>query len=1179
MSTECFRWGACASWLTVAVVMAEIVPNASFEAGVDGMPAGWALTGGGTWERGSGAAAGARCVTVADAGQWASDPVGLTPGGAYELRFRCQYRPDALFTGGNAVVGPEFAIQVIPLAGDEADAPWREHMVRFTAPREVERASCRILLGQWRLRGVIAYDAVELSELAVAHRRFGAARLGVGERMEGHAYRFDAPLKDKKWRSISRPLERGNAVFHDNRWRFAAEGDHVVYRHAVAGRRQTAATVRPQVWFHELSSWALRVEASVDGVTYREVGRVGFAGDDPGSRPGAASEIPGDMLPAEALWIRLSVDASDRSTPLFFQMQGYAYEATLDGPPLRARGDTVAARVIDPDPRLVVDPLCEPGTSVFGATVTNRGAGPISLEPSVRVLHESGDGRVFPGAPLIVAAGASTPVAVPYETWTSGEYTIELSFGRSVRTRLQSTLSLSVLHSNHYGERLSSPDSGVALWWASSGWKVSRDRSAPTASGDSVRIRAARNEAECAQLVVRPARDLHNVTASMAGDLRSAGGAVLAGSAVEVLRVRYVDVRHVSDALGEAGLWPDPLPPFRGGIDVPAATNQPLWVRVSVPAGASAGLYAGAIAVRAEGFRADVPLEVEVFDVTLPQETTCRSLFGLEWGNVPRYHRLTTDEQQRRVLDLYLRAFSDHRISPYNPAPMDSVRYEWDTGLDWEGGNLAVVGAHSGANCLLSADSSDTGNSYASYIPYLPVTGRPLKLSLWHRTESAEEPAALYLCHYDAGKQWFSGRNRHTVIPPTTAWKYLETTVSEFPEGTAFVRPLIQGCRYSEKGERTGRVWIDDLSVVDIGTGGELVRDGGLEEAHAVGSLTGLSFDWDAWDKGMREAVERYHFNSFVFRVPGLGSGTFYARQTGSLLGYAQGSPEHLALFRRWCTTAREHLLDAGLLDKAVCYPFDEPAEKDYAFVVEQLGFLKREFPGLRRMVPMNLGAADDFCGWIDLWCPILSSHNTAFAQARQAAGEQYFWYICCGPKAPYITNFIDRPATDLRVWLWQTWKEGVDGILIWQSLYWHSPPAYPDGLQDPYEDSMSWVRGYGTKPGERRPWNAGDGRFMYPPEAAVDGGMDPVLEAPVSSIRWEALRDGMEDYEYLAILRRLLASKRERLAAEEAERYAALLDVPADISASLTTYTRDPAPIEARRRALAEAIGRLSRR
>jgi hypothetical protein len=60
-------------------------------------------------------------------------------------------------------------------------------------------------------------------------------------------------------------------------------------------------------------------------------------------------------------------------------------------------------------------------------------------------------------------------------------------------------------------------------------------------------------------------------------------------------------------------------------------------------------------------------------------------------------------------------------------------------------------------------------------------------------------------------------------------------------------------------------------------------------------------------------------------------------------------------------------------------------------------------------------------------------------------------------------------------------------------------------------------------------------------------------------------------------MLRQLLAKKRGELPAADVARYEALLAVPGSISASLTSYTRDPAPIEARRREIAHAVEELS--
>jgi hypothetical protein len=191
-----------------------------------------------------------------------------------------------------------------------------------------------------------------------------------------------------------------------------------------------------------------------------------------------------------------------------------------------------------------------------------------------------------------------------------------------------------------------------------------------------------------------------------------------------------------------------------------------------------------------------------------------------------------------------------------------------------------------------------------------------------------------------------------------------------------------------------------------------------------------------------------------------------------------------------------------------------------------------------------------------------------------------FWWYVCTVPKQPYCGLFTDHPATDLRVWLWQTWQYDIEGILIWASNLWTTGMAYPDKPQNPYEDPMSWMTGYGTKVGDKRPWGNGDGRFMYPPEAAADANTPaPVLDGPVDSIRWEMLRDGLEDYEYLVILKRLLAEKRDEISWPQKPRYEKLLEIPDSISKDLKHYTKDPAPVEKRRDAIAHAIEKLSRK
>ena len=333
--------------------------------------------------------------------------------------------------------------------------------------------------------------------------------------------------------------------------------------------------------------------------------------------------------------------------------------------------------------------------------------------------------------------------------------------------------------------------------------------------------------------------------------------------------------------------------------------------------------------------------------------------------------------------------------------------------------------------------------------------------------------------------------------------------------------------------------------------------------------------DWRAWDAAMATAIDTLGFTTFRLRVPGMGGGTYIDRRAPELQGYGADTPQYRALFRGYARALERHLAEKGWLDEAFVYWFDEPAPRDYDFVMAGFHRLREAAPGLRRMLTEQV--EEELIGGPDLWCPVTPSFDAAAAATRRAAGERFWWYVCTVPKAPYPGLFIDHAATEMRVWLWQTWQRDIDGILVWATNYWTSGAAYPETLQDPYTDPMSWESAYNAPVGARRPWGNGDGRFLYPPLEAARGTEGPVLSGPVESLRWEMLRDGIEDYEYLAMLRSVLAST--QLADADRRRYAALLEVPEEITASLTEFTRDPEPIEIRRRALARALEDLGRR
>jgi hypothetical protein len=82
--------------------------------------------------------------------------------------------------------------------------------------------------------------------------------------------------------------------------------------------------------------------------------------------------------------------------------------------------------------------------------------------------------------------------------------------------------------------------------------------------------------------------------------------------------------------------------------------------------------------------------------------------------------------------------------------------------------------------------------------------------------------------------------------------------------------------------------------------------------------------------------------------------------------------------------------------------------------------------------------------------------------------------------------------------------------------------------------------------------------------------------EGPLTTIRLENLRDGLEDFEYWWLLRDLV-SRVEADGASVPER--ALLGVPEPLLTDLRTYSEDPTVLYQTRAALADAIEGLSRR
>ncbi|MCP4641325.1 MAG: DUF4091 domain-containing protein, partial [bacterium] len=1049
-----------------AAAQAIGVANPSFETGADG-PEGWTLSGGdGAWQD-KDAADGTRAIAVSGDGKttnhWRSDTIPFEPSTAYWVRFRARSENAS---GGTPVTGAVFANRDLWGIPDT----WKTYDSVFMTPSKLTADNAWLRFGQWEVNGTILFDNIELFMAQPLYAEVADLELGEGESISGNAYAFNAPFATKKT-NHSRPLLRHNCTFNTLRWVFGANSE-VIYRHTIGNRTQQHAEVQVGITYY--TSGKLSVDASTDGETWTELGAIE-------SQASSSFPIPDDLLPAKTVYIRMRAAAKKRvnsaeSDGGSFQVTTYGYTATVDGTAAEGRGKTRYVGVASQDPRVrarVVSlgdamPGAESMMTVEVESVTGE---PVKVLPQMTI---TGNGGAFTAQakPRDLKPGRAT-LDVPYTLPKAGSYKVELSLGADATFTAYAALDAPVLYESAYGERLETKGD-VGLWWASSGWKVSQSRPLPKAKGKAVVIRAARNEAEAAQLVVRPAKPLTGLRAEC-GPLKGAKGAVLPADCVEILRVGYVPVTTPTDETSVCAPWPDPLPPFTGPIDVEAETNQPLWVLAKAPRHAAPGLYKGTIRLTADGYEAKVPLEVEVYGFELPDRMTCVSAFGFSPPLVSQYHKVTDPDQQRQVVDKYLQSFRDHRISPYDPTPFDEPAVEW-TGLGlWNGGTRDPSEKHSGETSLMLRDDSDSANISADYMRHVRIPDGGLRLQFWYKTHAPGHEAMVTLTHHHAGGAWLSGKNNDTVITGNGEWQLFDKTITAFPADAGKVHLILRAARWSEPGSTTGATWFDDLSLT-AASGAELVEDGGFEPVNGAPEPV---FDWTNWDAAMAKAMDEYQFNCYRMPIPGMGGGTFHARTPPSLLGFAEDTPQYKAAFSAYCAKLEDHLQEKGWLDEAYVYWFDEPDPKDYEFVMNGFQKLKDHAPGIGRMLTEQI--EPELVGGPNIWCPLTPSYDKDQAAERRKDGDEFWWYVCTGPKAPYATLFIDHPGTEMRVWLWQTWKRRIDGILIWQSNYWTSNAAYPDGLQNPYEDPMSWVSGYSTPGGKRKPWGNGDGRFIYP--------------------------------------------------------------------------------------------------
>ena len=342
--------------------------------------------------------------------------------------------------------------------------------------------------------------------------------------------------------------------------------------------------------------------------------------------------------------------------------------------------------------------------------------------------------------------------------------------------------------------------------------------------------------------------------------------------------------------------------------------------------------------------------------------------------------------------------------------------------------------------------------------------------------------------------------------------------------------------------------------------------------------------------------------------------------------------------FARW-------LRDKGLLQDTYVYLWDEPQPHIYDNMRTIRKLIHEADPEIRCMIASGLHEElDDIVDFwtVHTWA---WDKNQPLARKLVDGGDEVWWYITDGPDAPYANFQLDPidDLLGARLMFWAAWKNRIPGFLYWgvewgwrggaqktlnrieqtTDCWWdkglghlmgggcliypnpaqrqvHSTmlqEAMRDGLSDHEYFSLLNEAVQNAKAGKPAP-RADEQtvpeivklltqstdidprihmRYRERLARAIEGKNELVL----STIRLEAIRDGLEDHEYFVLLEKAIrkaeAGNPDARPEKAIARAKKLLTVPTEVVTSLTKWTRDDPVMRSHRDRVARAIEALS--
>jgi hypothetical protein len=239
------------------------------------------------------------------------------------------------------------------------------------------------------------------------------------------------------------------------------------------------------------------------------------------------------------------------------------------------------------------------------------------------------------------------------------------------------------------------------------------------------------------------------------------------------------------------------------------------------------------------------------------------------------------------------------------------------------------------------------------------------------------------------------------------------------------------------------------------------------------------------------------------------------------------------------------HLREEGWLDKTVFHIADEPSNHNVMSWREASQFVHRHAPSLRRIDAIETPHCFDR---LEIWVPKLDYLDTwydVYRKAQDQGNELWFYTVGIFQRGSHPNKTVDVPLIESRILHWLNYRFGLKGYLHWGFNHW---------TDDPFED-----------PGRHR----GDGWHVYPKKDGL-----------LCSLRWEQMRNGIQDYEYFWMLedkiRAMKTGLSERLSMIDPSLRG--VEIASQVVMTMSDYNKEPQALYAAKRQIIDELLALDR-